>query len=97
MKAVFVAYNQSLEGRVEFILDELVIRGFTRWTEVKGRGTVKGEPHLGTHTWPALNNTILTVLDEDKAAKLLARLRELNDSAPDPGLRAFSWQVEDMV
>ncbi len=97
MKAVFLAYNQSMSGRVMEILEDLVIRGYTLWTEVKGCGSVTGEPHLGTHTWPALNHALMTVLDEEKARQLLERLELLNQKYPDPGLRAFVWDVVQSI
>ena len=52
MKAVFLSYNQALTDRVNAILDEQGIRGFTRWALTEGRGSVDGEPHYGTHAWP---------------------------------------------
>ena len=75
MKSVFIAYNQALTEKVELVLDKLQIKGFTRWTQVQGRGSESGEPHMGTHTWPALNETILTIVPDDKLAPLLERLR----------------------
>lgn len=97
MKAVFIAYNQALTEKVDEILDELVIRGFTQWTEVKGRGSVKGDPHMGTHTWPALNNSILAIIDMEKVSPLLNKLGELNEKVEGQGLRAFVWDVEDTL
>lgn len=47
MKAVFLSYNQALTDRVNAILDEQGIRGFTRWALTEGRGSVDGEPHYG--------------------------------------------------
>jgi nitrogen regulatory protein PII len=94
MKAVFIAHNQALTEKIDEILDELLIRGLTQWTEVKGRGSVKGEPHMGTHTWPALNNTVLAIVDKDKIDPLLKKLAELNDEVEDQGLRAFVWDIE---
>jgi nitrogen regulatory protein PII len=94
MKAVFIAYNQALTEKIDEILDELLIRGLTQWTEVKGRGSVKGEPHMGTHTWPALNNTVLAIVEKDKIEPLLKKLEELNDEVEDQGLRAFVWDIE---
>ena len=52
MKAVFLSYNQALTDRVNAILDEQGIRGFTRWALTEGRGSVDGEPHYGTHAPP---------------------------------------------
>ena len=43
MKAVFLSYNQALTDRVNAILDEQGIRGFTRWALTEGRGSVDGE------------------------------------------------------
>ena len=97
MKAVFIAYNQALTEKVDEILDELVIRGFTQWTEVKGRGSVKGDPHMGTHTWPALNNSILAIIDMEKVSPLLNKLGELNEKVEGQGLRAFVWDIEDSL
>jgi nitrogen regulatory protein PII len=94
MKAVFIAYNQALTEKIDEILDELMIRGMTQWTEVKGRGSQTGEPHMGTHTWPAFNNTILAIVDNKKIEPLLGKLKELNEEVEDQGLRAFVWDIE---
>ncbi len=94
MKAVFIAYNQALTEKIDEILDELLIRGMTQWTEVKGRGSQTGEPHMGTHTWPAFNNTILAIVDDKKTEPLLGKLKELNEEVEDQGLRAFVWDIE---
>jgi len=95
MKAVFVSYNQSLTFEVQKILDELSIRGYTQWMDVKGRGSEKGEPHEGTHTWPELNNAHLTMVEDEKVAPLLDRLKALDERVEQQGLRAFVWNVED--
>ncbi len=94
MKTVFIVYNQALTEKVEHILDKESIRGFSRWPKVQGRGSVDGEPHEGTHTWPAMNESILTVVDNEKVAPLLEHLSHLNDKTKMQGLRAFVWDVE---
>ena len=50
MKCVFIVYNQANTERVEYMLDELGIRGFTFFEQVQGRGSRDGEPRRGTHT-----------------------------------------------
>ena len=52
MKAVFIVFNQANTERVEYMLDQLAIRGFSFFEQVQGRGSVDGSPHRGTHTWP---------------------------------------------
>ncbi len=42
MKAVFIVFNQANTERVEYLLDELKINGFTMFEEVQGRGTNGG-------------------------------------------------------
>lgn len=97
MKAVFITYNQSLTEEVQEILDKLSIRGYTQWTDIKGRGSVKGEAHEGTHTWPELNNAHLTIIEEDKIPILLEKLQLLNKNVEEQGLRAFVWNIENAV
>ncbi len=97
MKAVFIAYNQALTEKIEFILNRLELRGFTRWTQVQGRGSVNGEPHMGTHTWPAMNETILSIVPDDKVKSLMDALRHLDSKTEMQGLRAYVWQVEDAI
>jgi nitrogen regulatory protein PII len=97
MKAVFVSYNQSITEEVQDILDTLSIRGFTQWLEIKGRGSISGEMHEGTHTWPQLNNAHLTMVEDEKVPLLLEKLRILNEEAEEQGLRAFVWNIESSI
>ena len=91
MKAVFIIYNQSLTEEVQEILDKQSIRGYTQWTEILGRGSLKGETHEGTHTWPELNNAHITMIEDEKVNFLLERLGSLNTQSEEQGLRAFVW------
>ncbi len=97
MKAVFISYNQSLTEMVREILGKLSIRGYTQWTDIKGQGTYKGEPHEGTHTWPELNNAHLIIVEDEKIPILLERLQLLNKEAEEQGLRAFVWNIENSI
>jgi len=97
MKAILITYNQALIERVELILNDLRIRGFTRWNDVQGRGTNRGEPHMGTHTWPALNSATFTVVENAQVEELLNKIEELNKNASQQGVRAFVWSVEKTV
>jgi nitrogen regulatory protein PII len=97
MKAVFIAYNQALTEAVDSILDRCHIRGFTKWADAQGRGSRDGEPHYGTHTWPAMNSAILAIIDEERVEPLLAALKKLDAKAEMQGLRAFVWNVEGVV
>lgn len=97
MKAVFISYNQALTERVNDILDDLSIRGFTKWELTEGRGSYDGEPHYGTHAWPSMNSSILTMVDDERVAPLLAALREMDSATKMQGTRAFVWQIEESL
>ena len=97
MKAVFISYNQVISDKVDEIMDSLLIRGYTQWVGVKGRGSNTGEPHMGSHTWPALNSAILSIIDEEKVDPLLLKIQELNQEVELQGIRIFVWNIEKSV
>jgi nitrogen regulatory protein PII len=96
MKSIFLVFNQVLSADVIQLLDDLEIRGFTRWTSVHGRGSETGEPRMGSHTWPELNDAMLCVVEDRLVPAVLERVRELDAKAPEQGLRAFVWNVEQV-
>lgn len=94
MKAVFLSYNQALTDRVRKILDDLEIRGFTKWELTQGRGSFDGEPHYGTHAWPSMNSSILAIVEDERVAPLIEAFREMDTATRMQGSRAFVWNVE---
>lgn len=96
MKALFISYNQALTDRVNRILDEQGIRGFTRWALTEGRGSSDGEPHYGTHAWPSMNASVLAIVEDDKVAPALEALRQMDEATKMQGSRAFVWHIEQM-
>lgn len=97
MKAIFIIFNQAYYETILHIMDRQGIKGFTFVETVSGRGSRNGEPHLGTHAWPTLNSSILTVVEEDKVARFLKLLNRLDKQAEDQGLRAFVLPVEQTI
>ena len=94
MKSVLIVFNQASTERMEYMLDTLGIRGFTFWENVQGRGHETGDPHRGTHTWPELNNAIITIVDDAKVDDLLTSVRKLDKRNEEVGIRAFVWNIE---
>lgn len=97
MKAVFIVFNQANTERVEYILDELQIRGFSFFEQVQGRGTRDGEPRRGTHTWPEMNSAVITVIEDEQVDDLLATVVKLDKRNKEVGVRAFVWNIERTV
>ena len=96
MKAIFISYNQALTDRVNRILDELGVRGFTRWALTEWLGTFDGEPHYGTHAWPSMNASVLAIVEDEKVAPVLDALRQMDATTKMQGSRAFVWNIEQM-
>lgn len=97
MKSVFIVFNQANTERVEFMLDELGIRGFTFFEQIQGRGTNDGDPRRGTHTWPEMNSAVMTVIPDDKVEELLSAVRKLDHRNLEVGVKAFVWNIEQVV
>lgn len=97
LKSVFIAYNQAYHSLIIRILDRQSLRGYTSWNHVQGRGSHEGEPHLGSHAWPAMNNAMLVIVPAERLERLLEALRELDQKTPEQGLRAFVWNVEQSI
>jgi hypothetical protein len=97
MKAVFISAFQAFYDEVIVVLDKLEIRGFTYWGETQGRGTFHGDPRYGTHAWPALNCSFLAFVEDNKVDALLDALKQLDETAPQQGLRAFVMPCEKMM
>lgn len=97
MKAVFIIYNQTNSERVDYLFDRLSIRGFTSWEKVDGRGSVDGEPRMGTHTWPEMNSASITIVEDEKVDELLKYIKKMDERNPEAGVRAFVWNIEKMI
>lgn len=97
MKAIFICYDQAHHESIVAALNSSLQRGFTRWEQAQGRGNVNGEPHYGSHAWPAMNSSIMTVCEDDRVKPILERLKKLDAERPLLGLRAFVLPVEEML
>jgi len=97
MKSVMIVFNQANTERVEFMLDELNVRGFTFFEQVQGRGSVDGEPRRGTHCWPEMNSAMICVVADEKVHDLLESVQKLDMRNKEVGVKAFVWNIEAMV
>jgi nitrogen regulatory protein PII len=97
MKAIMIIYNQAHTEKVEYLLDNLGIKGYSLWENVQGRGSVSGVPHLGTHAWPEINKSVLTVVEDDMVEPVLENVKRIDVVNDEVGIRAFVWDVLKMV
>lgn len=97
MKAIFISYDQAFHERLIETLTHLNCRGYTRIEQVQGRGSKTGDPHLGSHAWPAMCSAILTIVEDEKVDKVLEALHEMDKQTEQLGLRAFVWNIEKTI
>lgn len=94
MKCLFVSYNQAYNMEVVELLEKFSCRGYTMWHDIQGRGSSDGEPHLGSHAWPTLNNAMMAFVEDDRTDGILEGIRKMDEESPALGIRAFVWDVE---
>jgi nitrogen regulatory protein PII len=97
MKAIMIIYNQAHTEKVEYMLDKLEIGGYSLWENVQGRGTRTGVPHLGTHAWPEINKSVLTIVDDNLVDMVLEKVKKIDAVNEEVGIRAFVWDIMKMV
>ena len=97
MKAVMIVYNQAHTERVEYLMDKLGVKGYSLWENVQGRGSTTGVPHLGTHAWPEINKSVITVVEDEIVDNILTDVRKIDAINNEVGIRAFVWDVVNMV
>lgn len=97
MKSVFIAYDQALHELVIEALNSTLCKGYTLIPQAAGRGSVTGEPHLGSHAWPGTNKAIITICEDERVDNLLERLHKIDLENSMLGLRAFVWNVEKSI
>jgi nitrogen regulatory protein PII len=93
MKAIMIIYNQAHTERVEYLLEKLGIKGYTLWENVQGTGSKTGVPHLGTHAWPEINKSLLTIVEDDIVDVVLEKIKKIDSINNEVGIRAFVWDV----
>ena len=97
MKAIMIIYNQAHTEKIEYMLDKLGIKGYSLWENVQGRGSDTGVPHLGTHAWPEINKSVLTVVEDDMVDRVMDTVKRIDAINDEVGIRAFAWDISKMV
>ena len=78
-------------------MDKLGIKGYSLWENVQGRGSNTGVPHLGTHAWPEINKSLLTIVSDNLVDDVLDKVKKIDSVNEEVGIRAFVWDVVKVV
>ncbi|HEX2967790.1 MAG TPA: P-II family nitrogen regulator [Bacteroidales bacterium] len=93
MKAIMIVYNQAHTEKIEYMFEKLGVKGFSLWENVQGRGSSTGVPHLGTHTWPEINKSVIAVVEDDLVDNILDKVKKIDAINEEIGIRAFVWDI----
>jgi len=97
MKSVLITFDQAYTERIIELLTRMNCRGFSMVEQLQGRGSKSGEPHYGSHAWPAMCSGIMAVVEEHSVDPLLEELHKMDLATEKLGLRAFVWNIEKMI
>ena len=56
-----------------------------------------GVPHLGTHAWPEINKSVLTIVDDEIVDTVLEKVKKIDAVNDEVGIRAFVWDILKMA
>jgi hypothetical protein len=83
MVLVFIVYSNAVDDEIV----ETVKRhagGYTKFMGLHGEGN--GEPHLGSHVWPGVNNCIMVAMDDRALKEIQGDIEELKAKFPGVGI-----------
>ena len=99
MKAIFLVHNEVYAPRIMEILKTLAIDYYTIWEHVKGKGHGT-EAHLGTRSFPNMNEVLMIGIQEDTTLERLTdEIVQFNAkiSRPDDQIRLFQIPLEKLI
>lgn len=95
MKCITAFYNVATDDEVMEILDEVGIEEYSKIPRCQGKGQQTG-PRLDSHVWPGFNVTLIIVVNDDMATKLMQALQTFRDGPTGrrTGIYAYQTTVE---
>lgn len=94
MKSIFITFDISHKDKIVNMLTHNSCRGYSFFDQMQGRGSKDGDPHYGSHAWPSMCGSIITIVEDSKVPKILKDIEAIDKETPQLGLRAFVWNIE---
>ena len=94
MLLMFIVYSNAVDDEIVEIIKNNS-DGYTKFTGVQGEG--HGEPHLGTHIWPSINNCIMTAIDNSKEKNITNAAKALKEKFPGIGIQIFITNLKKIT
>ncbi len=94
MVLMFIVYSNAVdEEMVEIVMSHA--GGYTKFVEVQGEG--QGEPQLGTHIWPGINNCLMVAAKKENEKEIINAVDRLKVKFPGMGVKVFSTQLKRII
>lgn len=95
MKCITAFYNVATDDEIMEILAEVGIEEYSKIPRCQGKGQTTG-PRLDSHVWPGFNITLIMVVDDAVAPKLMRALQAFRDGPTGrrTGIYAYQTAVE---
>ena len=94
MKKVEIIANLSVEEEVMNIIEEAGLKGFTKIPVVHGNG--RTNPKKGDSVCPEENFMLMIYTEENMAAIIKSRIKELKEKFPNEGIKYYATTVEHL-
>lgn len=96
MKMLMIIYNEALDMELMEVLENCKIKGYTKVKDTFGKGGTSGT-HLGTDIWPGRNNVLYVACSEAEAVNIMSQVKELRTKLSTEGIKAFTWDLKEVV
>lgn len=96
LKMVMIVYNEAIDAEIMEVIESCDLKNYTKAMGVYGSGEASGI-HLGNDIWPGRNNILYVCCDAAKVPKVLSGIKELRKKLGKEGVKAFSWNLEDVT
>jgi len=94
LSLVFIVYGNAIDDEMVELLKEHA-GGYTKFEGVRGEGA--GEPRLGSHVWPGVNNCVMAALTVGEKNAVQKEIDVLRIKFPGAGIRLFILPGFSMV
>lgn len=91
MLMLFIVYSNAIDEEMVDLVKKYS-DGYTKFRDVQGEG--HGEPHLGTHVWPSINNCMMVVIENKNEKALITELDVLENKFSGIGIKVFTTTMK---
>ncbi|MBU0547212.1 MAG: hypothetical protein KJ710_04445 [Candidatus Omnitrophica bacterium] len=96
IKMVMLIYNEAIDDEIMETLESCGLENYTKIKEVFGKGATSGA-HLGSDVWPGRNNILYVACRDAEVKQILICTNALRKELGKEGVKAFSWNIEEVT